>query len=111
MQELFGMKSRAPEDTFYKANTIQERLNTISLTRFARPNRVRWAHEQIEQSNIPTDVKESHQKFYDGVLPTNGLPYCIISKSNGCIYLFTADHHLVAAQPVLLGKEKGDTKW
>ncbi len=108
MQKLFGMREKPSEGKFYMSDTIQPSLNKISLTRFERPNRVRWDKEQIEKSNIPNDVKATHERFRSGNLPTNNLNYCVVSKTDGYIYLFTADHRLVASQPVLLGKTKGD---
>lgn len=47
------------------------------------------------------EVKTTYLKFLSWELNNNGLPYSIISKYDYKIYLFSADHKLLACQPVL----------
>ena len=58
------------------------------------------------------EVKTTYLKFLSWEFDNWWLPYCIISKYDYKIYLFTSDHKLVACQPVLTGahiwNEKND---
>lgn len=49
------------------------------------------------------EVKTIYLKFLSWEIDNDWLPYCIISKYDYKIYLFTSDHKLVACQPVLTG--------
>ena len=49
------------------------------------------------------EVKNIYLKFLSWEFDNSWLPYCIISKYDYKIYLFTADHKLVSCQPVLTG--------
>lgn len=75
---------------------------------------------------IPADVKEIYLKFAYNSLATgykdmftkrvtkpsedwsNGKSYAILSKTDGNIYLFDAEHNLVAKKSVLIGSEHSD---
>ena len=47
------------------------------------------------------EVKTAYLKFLSWEYDNEWLPYCIISKYDYKIYLFSADHKLLACQPVL----------
>lgn len=47
------------------------------------------------------EVKSVYLKFLSWELSNDWLPYCIVSKYDYKIYLFSADHKLLACQPVL----------
>lgn len=68
----------------------------------------------IMESDIPDDVKESYQKFRSWEFDNKWMPYAIISKYCYNIYMFSADHILLAKQPVItwatVWDRRNDTK-
>lgn len=77
---------------------------------------------------MPADVKNAYMMFVsDGIrwqikdtLPSQNIPsrkiqsqgnYAIISKTDGHMYLFDADHRLVSRKSVLLGRDRSDASF
>lgn len=84
------------------------------------------SNEFGQRWTMPTDVKNAYLMFVsDGIrwqiknqLPSQNIPsrriqaqgnYAIISKTDGHMYLFDADHRLVSRKSVLLGSDRSDT--
>lgn len=54
-----------------------------------------------QDENFTYEVKTIYKKFLSWEINNKWLPYCIISKYDYNMYLFSADHKLVSCQPVL----------
>lgn len=54
-----------------------------------------------QDENFTYEVKTIYKKFLSWEINNKGLPYCIISKYDYNMYLFSADHKLLSCHPVL----------
>lgn len=107
IQKYIGMK----ENSEFANNCATGKMNKATLDKLASPFLMLDHNEILSNPNIPQDVKDAHNKFFNGQYPTNGVGYIIVSKKDMNEYLFTADHHLLKRYSILTGTQQGNSKY
>lgn len=107
IQKYVGMK----ENSEFTNNRATGKMNKATLDKLSDPFLMLDHNEILNNADIPQDVKDAHNKFFNGQYPTNAVGYVIVSKKDMNQYLFTADHHLLKRYPILTGTQQGDTKY
>ncbi|MEI8008935.1 MAG: hypothetical protein WCI00_06175 [bacterium] len=99
------------ENSEFTNNRATGKMNKATLDKLNNPFLMMDHNEILNNPNIPQDVKDEHNKFFNGIYPTNAVGYVIISKRDMNEYLFTADHHLLKRYPILVGTQPGNTQY
>jgi len=99
------------ENSEFTNNRATGKMNKATLEKLANPFLMLDHNEILNNPNIPQDVKDAHNKFFDGQYPTNAVAYIIVSKRDMNEYLFTADHHLLKRYPILAGTQPGNSQY
>lgn len=107
IQKYLGMK----ENSEFTNNRATGKMNKATLEKLTNPFLMLDHNEILNNPNIPQDVKDAHNKFFNGQYPTNAVAYIIVSKWDMNQYLFTADHHLLKRYPILAGTQPGNTQY
>ena len=94
------------ENSEFTNNCATGKMNKATLDKLADPFLMLDHNEILNNPNIPQDVKDAHNKFFNGQYPTNGVGYIIASKKDMNEYLFTANHHLLKRYPILTGTQQ-----
>ena len=107
IQKYLGMK----ENSEFTNNRATGKMNKATLDKLNNPFLMLDHNEILNNPNIPQDVKDAHNKFFNGIYPTNAVGYIIVSKRDMNEYLFTADHHLLRRYAILVGTQPGNTEY
>lgn len=115
LQQLWGMRTY-DESVWghpYPDHELKAQIDQTTLQVLRRPHRSAIPLDKLNTiSTVPQDVKtmlDNITSNKEWKYPTDGKSYCIVSKTNACIYMFSPDHKLLSRLPVILGKEKWDT--
>lgn len=107
---------------------LAERRNRVFHSWFDIFSWKQLFNEFGQRGTMPADVKNAYMMFVSDsirwqikdTLPSQNIPsrkiqsqgnYAIISKTDGHMYLFDADHRLVSRKSVLLGRDRSDASF